>query len=757
MSEKRFARVTAAVLVIAMAFTTAFLFAPESVGVSAHGMSLAYESKIFNRSEMMTVEITVPQDQWEWLLENATAEEYISCDVSVNGNLCYQIGIRCKGNSSLMNVDEKNRYSFKLKFDEYVSDQKLLGLDKMVLNNTDSDATWMKEYLAYYTMESVGVDVPLYAFAKIYVNGEFWGLYLAAEVLEESYALRNYGTSYGDLYKVETMDMGNMGNRNGDGGNQMMPGNMPENFNPEDMARMFEEMAATGELPAEMQNMMPFMQGTNGDSTTSEDTTNKDITGTSDTAAAQEEVAQEDTAQSQGMQPPEGFSGNMGTPPEGFSGNMGTMPKGFTGTMPEGFTDSIPEGFTGNTGDMPQFPGAVSSDTPTDAASDVTSTSETPAGETQPTGTPPEGASADSPDTQQQRTWDFGNRGQRDGMMGGGGFGGMAGGNGSDLIYIDDDIESYSAIFTKTVFKSTKNKDKQRVVEALGGIADPETPIEDVVDVDQMLRYIAGNAAVGNGDSYFGNMMHNYYVYEKNGKITMLPWDYNLAYGGFTGDADTLINLSIDEPFTSGTLEDRPIMDRLLENDSYKEIYYSYIEAIGKMYTNGEVAALIDELNEMIRPWVDMDPTKEYTIAQYDTAVETLKDYIQLRGQSMLQQLDGDTTRIDTSSISLSSMGSSMGGTRQMINNFAEGNADFAAMGEAMQRGVEQFANRRGLGGDDAGGGGGGGQWPGQTAQAAVEDTGLPDRYIQLIAISAGGILLAIGVALVFRRRRYGS
>ena len=41
----------------------------------------------------------------------------------------------------------------------------------------------------------------LYNYARISVNGEYWGVYLALEAVEESFALRNYGTHYGNLSK----------------------------------------------------------------------------------------------------------------------------------------------------------------------------------------------------------------------------------------------------------------------------------------------------------------------------------------------------------------------------------------------------------------------------------------------------------------------------------------------------------------------------------------------------------------------------
>ena len=55
-------------------------------------------------------------------------------------------------------------------------------------------------------------------------------------------------------------------------------------------------------------------------------------------------------------------------------------------------------------------------------------------------------------------------------------------------------------------------------------------------------------------------MVHNYYLYEEGGVLSMLPWDYNLAFGGFqTADASGAVNEPIDTPVTGGSLEDRPM------------------------------------------------------------------------------------------------------------------------------------------------------------------------------------------------------
>lgn len=119
--------------------------------------------------------------------------------------------IRPKGNTSLTSIASDpttDRYSFKLEFDHYVDGQTCFGLDKLILNNNYADATNMKEALIYDMYQYLGADASLYNYAKISVNGEYWGVYLALEAVEDSFLLRNYGVQDGELYKPDSMNIG---------------------------------------------------------------------------------------------------------------------------------------------------------------------------------------------------------------------------------------------------------------------------------------------------------------------------------------------------------------------------------------------------------------------------------------------------------------------------------------------------------------------------------------------------------------------
>ena len=150
-------------------------------------------------------------------------------------------------------------------------------------------------------------------------------------------------------------------------------------------------------------------------------------------------------------------------------------------------------------------------------------------------------------DTASANMPDFSSMTPPDGMGGGGGggFGGM-GSSDVKLQYIDDDPDSYSNIFDNAKTDIT-DADKERLIASLKTLSEGED-VESVVDVDKVIRYFVVHNFLCNGDSYTGSIVHNYYLYEKDGVLSMIPWDYNLAFGAFssgmggTGDAAGEVN-----------------------------------------------------------------------------------------------------------------------------------------------------------------------------------------------------------------------
>ncbi len=247
--------------------------------------------------------------------------------------------------------------------------------------------------------------------------------------------------------------------------------------------------------------------------------------------------------------------------------------------------------------------------------------------------------------------------------------GGMDATGSSDvsLVYSDDEYSSYSNIFDNAK-TDISDADKDRLIASLKKLNE-NSSIEEAVNVDEVIRYFVVHNFVCNFDSYTGSMIHNYYLYEKDGQLSMIPWDYNLAFGGFVGgsDATSLVNYPIDDPVSGGTTESRPMLSWIFENEEYTEAYHQYFaEFISQYFDSGYFAEMIDGVKEMISPYVESDPTKFCTYEEFEKGIDTLKEFCLLRAESVNAQIDGTISSIgsqdgenliDASDLSVSDMG----------------------------------------------------------------------------------------------------
>lgn len=486
MISKKYINVAVAILMILSLCLSSVLLLHSDKTISAT-KEPEYLSSIFNKDSIIDINIEIDETEWQNMLDNAIEETYTSANIIVNGDTYNNVAIRPKGNSSLSQIyrdDSTDRYSFKIKFDKYVDGQTLDGLSKLVLNNVMSDATYMKEYLSYDLLSTMGIATPAYAFANITVNGEPWGLYLAVEPIEEEFIERYYGSLTGNLYKPE-----------------------------------------------------------------------------SDSVAVGDDIGEKD---------------NMDNIDEKF----GYFYKNLQTTPPEG---PIPQG------DMPQRPDSTSA---------------------------PQGA-----------------------MNMGGGMNKDS--NGSDLVWNGDDISNYSAIFDNSIFSSTTEEDYEKILNMIEHL-DSLTDIDQYLNVDEVLRYFAVNTFLVNLDSYASNMKHNYYLYEENGVVEILPWDYNLSFGAFQGgSASNAINFPIDVPVTD-SLESSPLIGKLLEVDEYKELYHNYLnEILEKYINNGTYENTINKIDTLISDYVKNDATAFYTYDEYKSSLPHLINYGYDRAKSITAQLEG--------------------------------------------------------------------------------------------------------------------
>jgi hypothetical protein len=432
LNSKHIDKIIISIVFISILIVLAFING-ESFGIKKSTSNPPYASRLFNDKIVHELDIQVDKEIWESLLKNAKDKEYVCVDVTIDNEDFYNVGLRVKGNNSLTQIQKygSKRFGFKIEFDHFDKNLTYHGLDKVSLNSSFQDNSFLKEYMTYKMMAHLEVPSSLCSYVFITVNGEDWGLYVAIEEVENAFAKRNFGIDYGQLYKP-------------------------------DYRRLKDE--------------------------------NNDVS----------------------------------------------------------------------------------------------------------------------------------------------------------LIYTGNDFANYDNIFRKARFKPS-DEDKRRLIKSLEILSVGED-LEKAIDIDNLLRYFTVQSFVANFDSYLGQTGHNYFLYEKDGMLTMIPWDYNLAYGTYAlgmtdpvNDPTLFVNLPIDSPALGDILDKRPMFTNVMAKPAYKEKYHEIYEGfITEFFDSGYFVKETAKTAKMISPYVMKDPTKFCSHEDFLLAVDTFQEFCLLRAKSVSGQLRGD-------------------------------------------------------------------------------------------------------------------
>jgi spore coat protein CotH len=218
-------------------------------------------------------------------------------------------------------------------------------------------------------------------------------------------------------------------------------------------------------------------------------------------------------------------------------------------------------------------------------------------------------------------------------------------GIGSDLLWINDDITSYSDVNLQTNEETSDNGAFINFVDMM------DEGSTDVIDVDGLLRYMSVSVALSNLDSYHGSLAHNYYLYEQDGVFSLLPWDFNEAFGSFSMGCKgvDVRELYIDEPII-GPVSDRPMVANVFSSQENLAIYHDYLwQLIEGPLSSDEFNARVASIADLISEHVANDPSGFYSYNNFESNLNTsvdrfygLTEFIDYRVNNMTQQLQGD-------------------------------------------------------------------------------------------------------------------
>ena len=128
---------------------------------------------------------------------------YFKGNVTIGGKLFKNVGLRKKG---LLGSVNAQRPSIKINFDKFGTEQEFEGVSLMTLNNNDTDASLVKQHMAYELFRKAGIPAPRCNFARVTVNGEYLGVYSHVESVRKDFLKRHFTKASGNLYEGQISD-----------------------------------------------------------------------------------------------------------------------------------------------------------------------------------------------------------------------------------------------------------------------------------------------------------------------------------------------------------------------------------------------------------------------------------------------------------------------------------------------------------------------------------------------------------------------
>ncbi len=166
------------------------------------GFTLSFSAKAqswYNADSIQKIELFLSAPNWDFQLDTAKlgSGSYLMGSVKLNGILFDSVGVKYKGNSSFDSTNFKNPFHIEL---NTFKEQNHEGYTDIKLSNGYGDPSLIREVLSYKILNNY-MKSPKSAFAKVYVNGVYIGLYSSAESINEKFCERNFSASESTFIK----------------------------------------------------------------------------------------------------------------------------------------------------------------------------------------------------------------------------------------------------------------------------------------------------------------------------------------------------------------------------------------------------------------------------------------------------------------------------------------------------------------------------------------------------------------------------
>jgi spore coat protein CotH len=152
--------------------------------------------ELFDNQLLQRIDLTINSRDWEKLKANFQDNDYYTVTIAWRGQTMRNAWARSRGLGSRSGTKPGLRVDFNR---NAAGEQSWLGLKSLVLDNLTQDASCMHELLATKFFERMGLPAPREAFAQLFVNNKFAGLYAVVEPIDKRFLARVFGGEEGKI------------------------------------------------------------------------------------------------------------------------------------------------------------------------------------------------------------------------------------------------------------------------------------------------------------------------------------------------------------------------------------------------------------------------------------------------------------------------------------------------------------------------------------------------------------------------------
>ncbi|MCE1189385.1 MAG: CotH kinase family protein [Ignavibacteria bacterium] len=191
-----------------------------------------------------------------------------------------------------------------------------------------------------------------------------------------------------------------------------------------------------------------------------------------------------------------------------------------------------------------------------------------------------------------------------------------------------------------------------KLLDSLNHSSTPGTVLPAMINMQPLYKASAADNLFANLDAYI-NSSRNFYFYfnPTNSKAEWIVWDVSLSFGAYQEGISAVESMNVMYLFNSA---ERPLLANVFATDTLKKEYLRNMDTLVRLYfTKEHLYPHIDSLVNIVRPYVNEDPRKMYTLLQFENNITSditaaggtgtrkpgLKAFINSRRTNVLTQL----------------------------------------------------------------------------------------------------------------------